>query len=113
MPKGTGWLSLLGFFGLVSAAGAQAPSSPTTSTQFDGIYTLVSSTAGSFSGRAIAGLGQCPECRPGPLTVSQGRVQWSTPAQAASGKERWVARRVGGEINRPARVVPRREGPRY
>jgi hypothetical protein len=79
MPKGTGWLPLVGFFGLTAAAGAQAPPSPIASTQFDGTYTLVSSTAGSFSGRAIAGLGQCPEWRPGPLTVSQGRVQWSTP----------------------------------
>ena len=53
MPKGTGWLSLLGFFGLVSAAGAQAPSSPTASTQFDGTYAFVSSTAGSRSGNQL------------------------------------------------------------
>jgi hypothetical protein len=90
MPKCTGWLSLLGFFGLVSAAGAQAPSSPTASTQFDGTYTFVSSTAGSRSGNQLdrpkadfrddRSGGRCPEeFRPGPLTVAQGRVQWITP----------------------------------
>ena len=72
MPKGTGWLSLVGFFGLVSAAGAQAPSPPTASTQFEGTYALVSSTGGSRSGGRP---GPCPEFRPGPLTIAQGRVQ--------------------------------------
>jgi hypothetical protein len=80
MPKGTGWLSLLGFFGLVSAAGAQAPSTPTVSTQFDGTYAFVSSTTGTYrdcNNRP----GQCPEWRPrGPLTISQGRVQWGNPS---------------------------------
>jgi hypothetical protein len=69
MPKGTGWLSLVGFFGLAVAAGAQAPSSPTASTQFDGTYALVS----SMVGHAWSGKGSyCRERRPGPLTIVQG-----------------------------------------
>jgi hypothetical protein len=76
MPKGTGWLSLVGFFGLAVAAGAQAPSSPTASTQFDGTYALVSSTAGSYRDHANRP-GQCPERRPGSLTITQGQARFS------------------------------------
>jgi hypothetical protein len=85
MQKDIGWLWMVGFFGLVSAAGAQAPSSPTASTQFDGTYALVSSTAGSYRDYANRP-GQCPERRPGPLTIAQGRVHWSNPS---TGNE-WV-----------------------
>jgi hypothetical protein len=101
MPKGIGWLSLVGFFGLVSAAGAQAPSSPTASTQFDGTYTLVSSIAGSYRDYANRP-GQCPEWRPGPLTVSQSRVQWGNPSTGRG----WEGT-VGSHGELAVRTIPR------
>jgi len=48
MAKNIGWLGIVGSFGLVAAAEAQTPALSTTTTAFDGTYTLVSSTAGTY-----------------------------------------------------------------
>jgi hypothetical protein len=64
MQKDIGWLWIVGFFGLVSAAGAQAPSSPTASTQFDGTYRFVSSVKLNETYTTSRGgerMGQCPD----------------------------------------------------
>ena len=44
MQKHVGWLWLVGFFGLLAAAGAQTSSSPSVSTEYDGAYAFVSAT---------------------------------------------------------------------
>jgi hypothetical protein len=81
MPKGTGWLSLVGFFGLVVAADAQTPLSQTAGSLFDGTYALVSSAVGhAWSGKGA----YCPERSQGPLTIVQGQAQF---ANAATGNQ--------------------------
>src|SRR5215469_15248531 len=44
MQQHTGWMCVFAFFALLAAADAQAPASPTVSTQFDGTYAFVSGT---------------------------------------------------------------------
>jgi hypothetical protein len=77
MPRGTGWLSLVGFFGLAVAAGAQTPLSQTAGSQFDGTYALVSSAKLTQMFTGPHGLRYCPDGTAGPLTIARGQARLS------------------------------------
>ena len=80
MRKHIGWFWVIGFFGLLAAANAQAPSPPTAGTQFDGTYAFVSvtkviETFSDFWGR----MKPCLDMRTvGSLTIANGPAQYST-----------------------------------
>ena len=79
MQKGIGWLWIVGFLGLLSAANAQTPSPSTAGTQFDGTYALVSSTMVNQTYTSRNGrLAQCPNRRAGPLHIANGRARYTT-----------------------------------
>jgi hypothetical protein len=70
MRRQIGLLSMIGFFGLLAAANAQAPSSSSAGASFDGTYRPVSSTKvndmyTSYNGQ----MGRCPDRKPGPLHI--------------------------------------------
>jgi hypothetical protein len=76
MRRSTGLVGVVGFFGLLAVANAQAP--PAT-TAFDGTYQFASSTRLNATyvdrnGRT----GPCPDRRPGPLHIANGRVRYTT-----------------------------------
>jgi hypothetical protein len=78
MRRQIGLPSIIGFFGLLTAANAQAPA-PQPPTRFDGTYQLVSSTKVNQMHTAMSGtMAPCPDRRPGPLTVAQGQAQYTT-----------------------------------
>ena len=79
MPKGTGRLSLVGFFGLAVAAHAQTPLSQTAGSQFDGTYALVSSTKLTeiFTQPQTGRTRPCPDWQVGPLTIVRGQARLS------------------------------------
>ena len=79
MPKGTGWLSLIGFLGLAVAADAQTPLSQTAGSQFDGTYALVSSTklTETFTQSQTGRMRPCPDWQVGPLTIVGGQARVS------------------------------------
>ena len=78
MRSQIGLLSIVGFFGLLAVANAQTPSSPTARAPFDGTYRLVSSAKVNESYTAHGGqMAQCPERKPGPLTIVKGRAQYT------------------------------------
>lgn len=71
-------LAVIGWCGLHAAALAQAP--PVTGTgRFNGTYQVVASTRvnQSFVQRGGA-MGFCPEATPGPLTIAQNRLSYTT-----------------------------------
>ncbi|MFZ3237266.1 MAG: hypothetical protein WA417_22010 [Stellaceae bacterium] len=76
MRTSTGLVGVVGFFGLLAVANAQAPPA---STAFDGTYRFISSanvnaTYVDRNGRS----GPCPGRRTGPLHVENGRVRYTT-----------------------------------
>jgi hypothetical protein len=79
MHRRTAVLSMIGFFGLLTAADAQAPSPSTAGGPFDGTYRFVSSaklnaTYVTRNGRS----GPCPDRRAGPLHVTKGQARYTT-----------------------------------
>jgi hypothetical protein len=79
MPRGSGWLSLIGLFGLAVAADAQTPLSQTTGSQFDGAYAFVSST--TLTAMYITELGRmlpCASQQAGPLTIVRDQARLSS-----------------------------------
>ena len=85
MPKGTGWLSLVGFFGLAVAADAQTPSAQTAGSQFDGTYPFVSSTklTEMFTQSQTGRMRPCPDWTAGPLTIVRGQARVSSASSSA------------------------------
>ena len=78
MRRRIGLLSIVGCFGLVAAANAQAPSSATGSS-FDGTYRLVSSAKVNQTYTATNGrMGPCADRRAGPLHVAKGQARYTT-----------------------------------
>lgn len=78
MRKRIGLLGIVGLFGLLAAADAQAQSSPTTGAAFDGTYRFVSSatvnqTYTTRNGRTAP----CPDRAAGPLTIRNGQAQYT------------------------------------
>lgn len=79
MQKSVGGLSIIGFFGVLAAANAQAPSPSVAGTQFDGTYALVSSVKATQTYRTRGGqMGVCADRTAGPLTIAQGQAQYTT-----------------------------------
>jgi len=78
MRRQIGLLSMIGFFGLLAAANAQAPSSSSAGASFDGTYRLASSTKVNDMYTSYNGhMGRCPDRKPGPLHIAGGRVDYS------------------------------------
>ena len=79
MPKSIRWLWIVGFFGLLATAKAQAPAPSTAGTQFDGTYALVSSVKVTQTYRTRGGqMGVCADRVAGLLTIAQGQAQYTT-----------------------------------
>jgi hypothetical protein len=80
MRKGTGWLSLVGFFGLVVVADAQTPRSSSAGAAFDGTYRFISSTIVSPTYMTSGGrMNRCvDDWQAGPLTIVRGQARFST-----------------------------------
>ena len=79
MRNSVGWLWIIGLFGFLAAANAQAPSPSGAGTRFDGTYALVSSTKVTPTYRTRGGqMGQCADRTAGPLTVAQGQARYQT-----------------------------------
>jgi hypothetical protein len=74
-----GLLGVVGFFGLLAAANAQAPSPAAAGASFDGTYRFVSSARVNQTYTTRNGqMGQCPDRRAGPLHVANGRARYTT-----------------------------------
>ena len=79
MRRQIGLLSVVGFFGLLATADAQAPSASTAGTKFDGTYRFVSSTKVNPMHTSSKGdMAPCPDRTPGPLTIVQGQARYTT-----------------------------------
>ena len=78
MRRRIGLLSIVGFFGLVTAADAQTPSS-TAGAPFDGTYRFVSSAKVNQTYTARNGrMGPCADRRAGPLHVAKSLARYTT-----------------------------------
>jgi hypothetical protein len=78
MGKRIGLLGVVGFFGLLATANAQTPSPPARGASFDGTYRFVSSAKVSPTYTTRNGqMGFCPDRRPGPLHVANGRARYT------------------------------------
>ncbi len=73
-----GLVGIVAFVASLAAANAQTPP-PSTGAAFDGTYRLVSSARvnQTFMTRK-AQVGQCPDRRPGPLTIVQGQARYKS-----------------------------------
>lgn len=79
MQKSIGWAWAVGFFGLVAVVNAQTPPPSAAGAAFDGTYRVTSSTSLNATyvdrnGRT----GPCPNRRPGPLHIANGRARYTT-----------------------------------
>ena len=71
-----GLVWIVAFVASLAAANAQTPPPSTAGAAFDGTYRLVSSaTVNQTFMTRKAQVGQCPDRRPGPLTIVQGRAR--------------------------------------
>ena len=78
MRRQTSLLGVIGFFGLIATADAQAPP-PAARGQFDGTYRVVSSARVNQMYTSKKGLmAQCPDRVPGTLTIVQGRARYTS-----------------------------------
>jgi hypothetical protein len=96
-----GLISIIGLFGSLAVADAQTPPPSTAGAAFDGKYRLVSSARVNQTFMTRKGqVGQCPDRRPGPLTVMQGRAQYKSatgyPLQGTVGPQGELAMRASG-----------------
>ena len=78
MQRHIAWLWIVGFFGVVAAAYAQTPGTPSAVpvTKYDGRYAFVSATKvnDTYFGRATNILRQCGDYEGGPLTIANGQA---------------------------------------
>jgi hypothetical protein len=101
MLKQIGLVWIVAFVALLAAADAQTPPPSTAGAVFDGTYRLVSSARvnQTFMTRK-AQVGQCPDRRPGPLTVMQGRARYKSatgyPLRGTVGPQGELAMRAAG-----------------
>jgi hypothetical protein len=79
MKRGIGWLWIIGFFGSLVAADAQAPLPSPAGAANDGKYQFVSATKVNETYTTRAGrLGRCGDARSvGPLTIVNGQARYS------------------------------------
>jgi len=74
-----GFFGAIAFFGALAAADAQMPPFPSAGTAFDGKYRFVSSARVNQTFTTRKGLtAQCPDRRPGPLTVRRGQARYTS-----------------------------------
>jgi len=105
MPKATGWLSLVGFFGMLAVANAQTPPPSTAGTKFDGTYAFHSSTKLTETYRTRSGqMGQCADRIAGPLTVVNGHARYS-------GSGRMISREFEGTVGSQGELAMRTNAP--
>jgi hypothetical protein len=101
MLKQIGLVWIVAFVALLAAADAQTPQPSSAGAVFDGTYRLVSSARvnQTFMTRK-AQVGQCPDRRPGPLTVMQGRARYKSatgyPLRGTVGPQGELAMRAAG-----------------
>jgi hypothetical protein len=101
MRSQIGLVSMVAFVASLAAAAAQTPSPSTAGAAFDGTYRLVSSARvnQTFMTRK-AQVGQCPDRRPGPLTIRQGRARYKSatgyPLRGTVGPQGELAMRASG-----------------
>lgn len=78
MQEHIGWLSIVGFFGLIAAVNAQTASPPAATTQFDGTYAFVSATKvnETYTTRVTNRLGRCGDYTGRPLTIANGQARY-------------------------------------
>jgi hypothetical protein len=102
MQKNIGWLSVVGFFGLLAAANAQSPPPAVIGSSYDGTYRLVSSANVNATYTSRKGqTASCPGRRAGPLHIVNGRARYTT----ATGY------RVKGTVGPQGELAMRAEGP--
>ena len=74
-----GLLGIVGVFGWLAAADAQAPSLSATATPFDGTYRFASAARVNKTYTTRGGqMGQCPDRKAGPLTIALGQVRYTS-----------------------------------
>jgi hypothetical protein len=79
MENRIGWLSVLGFFGVLAAANAQTPPPATAGTPYDGTYRLVSSAQVNATYTTRKGqTAQCLNRRAGPLHIVNGQARYTS-----------------------------------
>ncbi len=102
MRRHIGLFLTIGLFASLAAADAQAPPPATAGAAFDGTYRLVSSARvnQTYMTRK-AQVGQCPDRRPGPLTITQGQARY----KSATGY------RVRGSVGPQGELAMRASGP--
>jgi hypothetical protein len=109
MRKRIGLPWVIGFFGFVAAADAQT-ALPTAASPFDGTYRFVSSAKVNKMYTTKKGLmAQCPDRRPGPLTIAQGQAQYTSETgyrlRGTVGPQGELAMRASGPgISRPIEI---------
>ena len=101
MRSQVGLACIVAFAASLAAADAQTPPPSPAGAAFDGTYRLVSSARvnHSFMTRK-AQVGQCPDRRPGPLTIRQGRARYKSatgyPLRGTVGPQGELAMRASG-----------------
>jgi hypothetical protein len=93
--------SIIGLLAWLAAADAQTPPPPTAGAAFDGTYRLVSSARVNETFMTRKGqVGQCPDRKPGPLTIMQGRARYKSatgyPLRGTVGPRGELAMRASG-----------------
>jgi hypothetical protein len=101
MRRQVGLVWIVAFVGSLAAADAQTPSPSTAGAAFDGTYRLVSSArVNQTLMTRKAQVGQCPDRKPGPLTVRQGRARYKSatgyPLRGTVGPQGGLAMRASG-----------------
>ncbi len=101
MRRHVGLFSTVALVGSLAAADAQTPPPSTAGAAFDGTYRLVSSARvnQTFMTRK-AQVGECPDRRPGPLTVVRGQARYTSatgyPLAGTVGPQGELAMRASG-----------------
>src|SRR5437588_1626369 len=102
MQKQVGWLWLVGFCGLLTAASAQTPPPSAARSPYDGTYRLASSAPVNPTYTTRKGqTGPCPSRRAGPLHIVNGRVHYNSE----------TGFRVAGTVGPQGELAMRAEGP--
>jgi hypothetical protein len=79
MQKHIGWVWVVGFFGSLAAANAQAPRPAATGSPYDGTYRLVSSANVNATYTTRKGqTAPCPPRRAGPLHIVNGQARYTS-----------------------------------
>jgi hypothetical protein len=101
MLRHIGLFSIIGLIASLAAADAQTPPPLTAGAAFDGRYRLVSSARVNPTFMTRKGqVGQCPDRRPGPLAVMQGRARYKSatgwPLRGTVGPQGELTMRASG-----------------